>query len=359
MTKHILVTGGCGFIGSNFIRYVLEKYSAYKIINLDKVTYAGNLANLKGVDHLPNYQFIKGDIGDKELVERLFKEYKIDVVVHFAAESHVDRSILDPEAFIKTNILGTFNLLEMARKLWLEGLTGNHSPLFLHISTDEVYGTLGINDPPFTEEDPYAPNSPYAATKAASDYLVRAYHQTYGLPTIITNCSNNYGPYQFPEKLIPLVIYRAYKGKTIPIYGQGHNIRDWLYVKDHCHALDLVLHHGKSGENYNMGAKNEWRNIDIVYLICNLLDKKYPSKIHGIESFKELITFVKDRPGHDFRYAMDATKIKTELGWEPEYTFEKGIEETIDWYLNHMDWVEGIISGDYQKFFEKYYGMTL
>lgn len=350
MAKQILVTGGCGFIGCNFIHYIIEKHPTYSVINLDNLTYAGNPENLKGMDHLSRYRFVKGDIADRQLVERLFTEYKIDVVVHFAAESHVDRSILGPEAFVKTNVCGTFNLLEASLKC---------SPLFIHISTDEVYGTLEADDPPFSEASPYLPNSPYAATKAASDHLVRAYNHTYGLPTIVTNCSNNYGPYQFPEKLIPLTIYRAHKGKTIPVYGRGENIRDWLYVKDHCYALDLVLHRGKTGQSYNIGGQNEWRNIDIVNLICDLLDKKLPSKDRGIRSFKDLITFVKDRPGHDFRYAMDATKITEELGWKPQYTFEKGIEETIDWYLSNMDWVEGIISGDYQKFFERYYGIAL
>ena len=356
--KTILVTGGAGFIGSNFIRYMLSAHSDYKIINIDKLTYAGNLENLKGVDDNPNYYFVKGDICDKGFVgallsgdHELFTERRedgpsgIDCIVNFAAESHVDRSILGPEEFLTTNIMGTFNLLEAARRNW----EGNNNRLFLHVSTDEVYGSLG-EEGLFTEETPFAPNSPYSASKASSDHLVRAYHHTYGLPVVTTNCSNNYGPYQFPEKLIPLVILNALDGKDLPVYGDGKNVRDWLYVGDHCKAIDVVLHGGRLGETYNIGGNNEWKNIDIVNLICSTLDEQVSSS--SFTPHSSLIKFVKDRPGHDMRYAIDASKIKNELGWEPEYTFEKGIRDTIKWYLDNMEWCERVRSGEYRDYCE-------
>lgn len=362
--KTILVTGGAGFIGSNFIRYTLSAHSDYKIINIDKLTYAGNLENLKGVDDNPNYYFVKGDICDKGLVDallsgdhKLFSERSgddpsgIDCIVNFAAESHVDRSILGPEEFLTTNIMGTFTLLEAARRNW----EGNNNRLFLHVSTDEVYGSLG-EEGFFTEETPFAPNSPYSASKASSDHLVRAYHHTYGLPAVTTNCSNNYGPFQFPEKLIPLMILNALDGKDLPVYGDGKNIRDWLYVEDHCKAIDVVLHGGRLGETYNIGGNNEWKNIDIVNLICEILDEVVPSS--KFVPHASLIKFVNDRPGHDKRYAIDAAKIKEELGWEPEYTFERGIRESIDWYLENMEWCDRVRSGDYQNYYEEQYGST-
>lgn len=354
----LLVTGGAGFIGSNFIRYLLNKHPHYKIINLDKLTYAGNLENLRDVARNPRYAFIKGDICDKELVDKLLSRSheifnnwteeptEIDCIANFAAESHVDRSILGPEEFLTTNIMGTFTLLEAARKHWGE----DANKLFLHVSTDEVYGSLG-NEGYFTEETPYAPNSPYSASKAASDHLVRAYHHTYGLNTVTTNCSNNYGPYQFPEKLIPLMILNALEGKPLPVYGDGKNVRDWLFVEDHCSAIDRVLHQGRPGETYNIGGNNEWKNIDIVKLICELLDEMVPDST--FKPYAALITFVKDRPGHDKRYAIDASKMKNDLGWEPAHTFEKGIRETIGWYLDNREWYEKIRNSKHKKDYEK------
>ena len=356
----ILVTGGAGFIGSNFIRYMLGKYPVYKIINFDKLTYSGNLENLKDVEDNPNYFFVKGDICDKVLVNSIFagehqifrtfgpKPFALNHVVNFAAESHVDRSILGPEEFLKTNIMGTFTLLDSARNHW----EGKADRLFLHVSTDEVYGSLG-EDGYFTEETPYAPNSPYSASKAASDHLIRSYHHTYGLPVVTTNCSNNYGPYQFPEKLIPLMILNALEGKKLPIYGDGKNVRDWLYVDDHCGAIDSVLHSGKVGETYNVGGDNEWKNIDIVNLICDTLDEFLPSSPSTPHS--SLLTFVKDRPGHDRRYAIDASKIKRELGWKPDHTFEEGIRRTIKWYLDSQQWCDSVRSGAYEHYYEKQY----
>lgn len=366
-SKLVLVTGGAGFIGSNFVRYMLSEYPDYSIINLDNLTYAGNLENLKDVEGNSKHNFIKGDICDRDLIDSLLSGNhgiftqeglgSIDCIVHFAAESHVDRSILGPEEFLKTNIMGTFTLLEAARKNWLENSTFNtqHSTLFLHVSTDEVYGSLG-EEGYFTEVTPYAPNSPYSASKAGSDHLVRAYHHTYGLPTITTNCSNNYGPYQFPEKLIPLMILNALDGNKLPVYGDGNNVRDWLHVLDHSRAIDTVLHNGKAGETYNIGGNNEWKNIDIVNLICEILDELVPSSPHRPHS--SLITFVKDRPGHDRRYAIDASKIKRDLGWEPEYTFERGIRETIKWYLENRDWCDRVRSGEYQRYYESQYGLS-
>ncbi|MBA2943264.1 dTDP-glucose 4,6-dehydratase [Paenibacillus sp. CGMCC 1.16610] len=334
----ILVTGGAGFIGSNFVHYMLERYPSYQIINLDALTYAGNLENLRSIQENSNYSFVKGDITDSTLMNSLF-EQGVDTVVHFAAESHVDRSILEPDVFVKTNVLGTQVLLEAARKYDVKK--------FVHVSTDEVYGTLGETGL-FTEETPLAPNSPYSASKAGSDLLVRSYHETFGLPVNITRCSNNYGPYQFPEKLIPLMIANALNDKSLPVYGDGLNIRDWLYVEDHCSAIDLVLHKGINGEVYNIGGNNERTNIQIVQTILRELGKP-----------ESLIQYVKDRPGHDRRYGIDATKITKELGWEPKHNFETGIHETIRWYLDYQDWWKRIQTGEYQQYFAQQYGERL
>lgn len=333
---NLLVTGGAGFIGSNFVRYMLEKHPNYKVVNYDLLTYAGNLENLKDVENNPNYTFVKGDINNRELVEYLVKTNEIDVIVNFAAESHVDRSITDPDIFVKTNVLGTQALLDVAK--------ANNIKKYVQISTDEVYGTLGETGY-FTEETPLAPNSPYSATKAGGDLLVRAYHETYGLNVNITRCSNNYGPYHFPEKLIPLMVTNALEGKELPIYGDGKNIRDWLHVKDHCAAIDLVIHEGRLGEVYNIGGHNERTNNDIVHLIVEKL---------GVS--KDLIKYVADRPGHDRRYAIDPTKIMTELGWKPQYTFETGIVETIQWYIDNQEWWKNIKSGEYMNYYQKQYG---
>lgn len=335
----VLVTGGAGFIGSNFVRYMVKKYPNYQIFNLDSLTYAGNLENLKDIDNLPNYTFVKGDIADREFIQRLFNEEKFDYVLNFAAESHVDRSITNPDIFIQTNIQGTQVLLDAAKNINVKK--------YLQVSTDEVYGTLGETGY-FTEETPLAANSPYSASKAGADLLVRAYHETFDLPVNITRCSNNYGPYHFPEKLIPLMIINALNDKELPIYGDGLNVRDWLHVEDHCQAIDLVLHNGKNGEVYNVGGNNERTNIQIVKTILNQLGKP-----------ESLMKFVKDRPGHDRRYAIDAEKLRTELGWEPKYTFETGIEQTIKWYLDNRQWWENIISGDYQDYFKSQYGDRL
>ncbi|MED4271854.1 dTDP-glucose 4,6-dehydratase [Geobacillus stearothermophilus] len=336
---NLLVTGGAGFIGSNFVRYMLEKYPTYKVVNYDLLTYAGNLENLKDVENHPNYTFVKGDINNRELVDYLVKTHEIDVIVNFAAESHVDRSITDPDIFVKTNVLGTQALLDVAK--------ANNIKKYVQISTDEVYGTLGETGY-FTEETPLAPNSPYSASKAGGDLLVRAYHETYGLNVNITRCSNNYGPYHFPEKLIPLMITNALEGKELPIYGDGQNIRDWLHVKDHCAAIDLVIHKGRPGEVYNIGGHNERTNNEIVHLIVEKL---------GVS--KDLIKYVADRPGHDRRYAIDPTKIMTELGWKPQYTFEKGIVETIQWYIDNQEWWKNIKSGEYMNYYQKQYGDKL
>jgi dTDP-glucose 4,6-dehydratase len=334
----VLVTGGAGFIGSNFVLYMLNKYPDYQVINLDALTYAGNLENLSSIQNNPRYTFVKGDITDRQLVNDLF-EKGVDVVVHFAAESHVDRSILEPDIFVRTNVLGTQVLLDAAKKYGVKK--------FVHVSTDEVYGTLGETGL-FTETTPLAPNSPYSASKAGSDLLVRAYHETFGLPVNITRCSNNYGPYQFPEKLIPLVIANALNDKSLPVYGDGLNIRDWLYVEDHCSAIDLVLHKGVNGEVYNIGGNNERTNIQIVKTILAELGKP-----------ESLIQFVQDRPGHDRRYGIDATKIRTELGWVPKHNFETGIKETIRWYLENQEWWKRIQSGEYQQYYAKQYGSRL
>lgn len=333
--ERILVTGGAGFIGSNFIRYMLERHS-YSIINLDALTYCGNLENLRDVEDHPRYTFIRGSITDRELVNRIIQD--VDAVINFAAESHVDRSIQDPEIFIKTNVLGTQTLLEASRREGIER--------FIQISTDEVYGSAETRY--FTEETPLAPNSPYSASKAAADLMVRAYHRTYGLPVNITRCSNNYGPYQFPEKLIPLMITNALEDCPLPVYGDGMNVRDWLHVEDHCSAIDLVLHHGREGEVYNIGGNNERRNIDIVKLILRELEKD-----------ESLIRFVEDRPGHDRRYAIDATRIRNELGWKPRYSFREGIKETINWYIRNRKWWENIKSGEYLRYYERMYGHRL
>lgn len=342
----ILVTGGAGFIGSNFVHFMLRQNNM-QIINLDLLTYAGNLDSLKDVQTNPNYTFVHGDIGDEALVEKLLSEYRPDAIVHFAAESHVDRSIDSPAAFISTNINGTFHLLEQVRAYWKELEKSRQSAFrMIHISTDEVYGSLG-NSGYFTEETPYAPNSPYSASKAGSDFLVRSYYHTYGLPAIITNCSNNYGPYHFPEKLIPLMILNALEQKPLPIYGTGQNIRDWLYVEDHCRAIFTVLQSGHPGEKYNIGGHNEKSNLEIVQTLCDILDSKKPRD--DKKSYREQITFVQDRPGHDLRYAIDASKIERELGWKPRETFETGIQKTVAWYLNHLNWCQKITDGTYRR----------
>jgi dTDP-glucose 4,6-dehydratase len=352
MNDRILVTGGAGFIGSNFILQRLQEESG-SIVNLDKLTYAGNPHNLDGIANDGRYHFAQGDIGDRAVVERLLREHRPSDIVHFAAESHVDRSIRGPEAFIRTNIQGTFCLLEAALAYWSE-LAGEERQRFrfLHVSTDEVYGSLGPNDPAFSETTAYAPNSPYAASKAASDHLVRAYHHTYGLPTLTTNCSNNYGRFQFPEKLVPLMILNARDGKALPVYGDGKNVRDWLYVEDHCRAIAIVLRRGRPGETYNIGGWNEKPNIEIVQMVCDLVDEISP---RARESRRKLITFVKDRPGHDRRYAIDARKIERELGWKPKETFESGLRKTVRWYLENEAWVQGVTSGSYRQWIATHY----
>ena len=351
--RSIVITGGAGFIGSNFVHHWCENYPEDRVIVLDALTYAGNLHNLATLKDRNNLRFLQGDICDRALVDELFASENIDTVAHFAAESHVDRSILGPGAFVQTNVVGTFTLLESFRQHWLS----NHQPdnyRFLHVSTDEVYGSLGLDDPAFTETTPYAPNSPYSASKAGSDHLARAYFHTYGMPTIITNCSNNYGSYHFPEKLIPLMCINILLGKPLPVYGDGQNVRDWLYVRDHCQALDTVIHKGKAGETYNIGGNNEVKNIDLVRMLCDLMDELAPDL--PVKPAQNLITFVKDRPGHDRRYAIDATKIRTELGWQPEETVEGGLRKTIQWYLDHRDWWQPLLSKEYQEYYGKVYG---
>ena len=347
--RRLLVTGGAGFIGSNFVRYWLRTHPQDRIINLDVLTYAGNLENLADVQESTGYRFVRGDITDKVFVRDLMDAEQVDTVINFAAESHVDRSILGPDAFITTNILGTFALLEAARTVWGEF---DETQRFLHVSTDEVYGSLAADAPAFDEAHAYAPNSPYSASKASSDHLVRAYHHTYGMPVLTTNCSNNYGPYQFPEKLIPLTILNALEGKPIPVYGDGKNIRDWLFVDDHCSGIDAVLQGGTPGEVYNIGGINEWYNIDIVRLICARLDELQP----GETPYEEQITYVTDRPGHDRRYAIDATRMQSELGWSPAHDFESGIEQTIQWYLANRDWCDRVRSGEYRDYYALQYG---
>jgi dTDP-glucose 4,6-dehydratase len=356
MTKTVLVTGGCGFIGANFVRLVLETRKDWRIINLDKLTYAGNLENLKGVADNRSYHFVRGDICDQERVQKLFSVHNIDTVVHFAAESHVDRSITGPDEFIRTNVFGTFTLLEAARKEWLQAeFAGSVDDCrFLHVSTDEVYGSLGESGY-FTETTCYDPRSPYSASKASSDHLVRAYHHTYALPVLITNCSNNYGPYQFPEKLLPLIINNALKGEKLPVYGDGGNVRDWLYVEDHCEAIIQVLEKGRVGESYNIGGHNEKKNLEVVELLCDILDRKTGLLPSG-QPRRSLVTFVPDRLGHDRRYAIDAAKIDREIGWHPKMTFEAGIETTVDWYLNNREWMDAVINGSYRKYYETMYG---
>ncbi len=354
MAKTVLVTGGCGFIGANFVRLLLETRQDWRVVNLDKLTYAGNLHNLANVAEHPNYRFVRGDICDQTLLESLFQEEQIDTVVHFAAESHVDRSITGPAEFIRTNITGTFTLLEAAKKQWLKDNQKNEQCRFLHVSTDEVYGSLGKTGL-FTEQTPYDPRSPYSASKSSSDHLVRAYFHTYDLPILITNCSNNYGPYQFPEKLIPLVLNNGMQGKELPVYGDGGNVRDWLYVQDHCEAIVRVLEQGRLGESYNIGGHNEQNNLQVVELLCDMLDEKLGLLPTG-QPRQSLITFVKDRLGHDRRYAIDADKIDQELGWTPKYTFEQGIEKTVAWYLDNQAWMVSVIDGSYQEYYAKMYG---
>ena len=347
--KKILITGAAGFIGSHVARLFVNKYPEYEIYNLDKLTYAGNLENLKDIDNNSNYKFILGDIVDSVFVTNLFREHNFDGVIHLAAESHVDRSIENPMDFIMTNIVGTVNLLNAAREIWKDD---NKDKRFYHVSTDEVYGSLGMEGF-FYEDTPYDPHSPYSASKASSDHLVRAYHDTYGMPIIISNCSNNYGPNQFPEKLIPLFINNIRNNKSLPVYGKGENIRDWLYVKDHAVAIDVIYHGGKIGDTFNIGGHNEWTNIDLIRVICKVMDKKL-GRVNG--SSEELITFVTDRAGHDLRYAIDSQKLQNELGWKPSLQFEEGIEITVDWYINNQEWLDNVTSGKYQKYYDKMYG---
>ncbi len=345
--KTIWITGGAGFIGSHAVRHFLTKYPAYKIVNIDALTYAGNLSNLKDIEHDPRYHFIQADITDEQALQTAFEQYPADWIIHFAAESHVDRSIIDPLSFIKTNVLGTANLLMLAKKNWKD----KAGKLFYHISTDEVFGSLG-DEGFFTENTAYDPKSPYSASKASSDHFVRAYHHTYHLPVIISNCSNNYGPYQFPEKLIPVVIQNIIKRSAIPVYGEGNNVRDWLYVQDHVDAIDLIAHHGKIGETYAIGGHNEIKNIDLVRLLCRIMDEKL-GRDQG-ESEK-LISFVKDRAGHDMRYAIDSVKLQAELGWKPKIMPETGMEITVDWYLKEKEWLQDVTSGDYQSYYKEQY----
>lgn len=349
MGKTILITGGAGFIGSHTVRLMVRKYPDCLIVNADKLTYAGNLENLTDIEKSENYRFSRTDITDISELNNLFGKYNFDGIIHLAAESHVDRSITDPDSFINTNIIGTFNLLNLAREQWKGSPEGK---LFHHISTDEVFGSLE-KEGYFTELSRYDPKSPYSASKASSDHFVRAYYNTYGLPVVITNCSNNYGPNQFPEKLIPLAINNILNDKTVPVYGSGENIRDWLYVEDHAAAIDLVFHNGKPGDSYNIGGGNEWKNIDLIKLLCRVIDEK-TGKPAGTS--ERLITFVKDRAGHDFRYAIDSSKIRKELGWSPSLTFEKGLRQTVDWYLANRKWVENVVSGEYLTYYKKQYG---
>jgi dTDP-glucose 4,6-dehydratase len=346
--KNILITGGAGFIGSHVVRRFVNKYSNYNIINLDKLTYAGNLENLKDVENATNYTFVKGDITDANFISELFEKYQFEAVIHLAAESHVDRSITHPLEFVMTNVIGTVNLLNSAKHIWKDNMEGK---VFYHVSTDEVYGELG-EEGKFTETTPYSPNSPYSASKASSDHFVRAYHETYHLPIKISNCSNNYGSHHFPEKLIPLMIHNILNYKSLPVYGKGENIRDWLFVEDHAAAIDVIFHKGGNGETYNIGGNNEWKNIDLVKFLCKIMDKKLDRQEQESE---QLITFVGDRAGHDFRYAIDSSKLMNELGWSPSVTFEQGLERTVDWYLNNQEWLKHVTSGEYKKYYESTY----
>ncbi|MEE1884688.1 dTDP-glucose 4,6-dehydratase [Pedobacter flavus] len=348
MSKKILITGGAGFIGSHVVRRFVNQYPDYQIYNLDKLTYAGNLANLKDIDSLPNYNFIKADIVYAVDILNLFKTHNFDAVIHLAAESHVDRSITNPLEFVMTNVIGTVNLLNAAREVWKDDYA---SKRFYHISTDEVYGALGETGM-FTETTAYDPHSPYSASKASSDHFVRTYHDTYGMDCVISNCSNNYGSHHFPEKLIPLAINNIKENKPVPVYGTGENVRDWLWVEDHARAIDVIFHKAKSGETYNIGGHNEWKNIDLIHLLCSIMDKKL-GRANG-ESAK-LITFVKDRAGHDLRYAIDSTKLQNELNWIPSLQFEEGLEKTVDWYLNNQEWLDGVTSGDYKNYYQEQY----
>ena len=374
--RHILITGGAGFIGSHVVRLFVNKYPDYHIVNLDKLTYAGNLANLKDIEKAPNYTFVKADICDFETILSLLQQHRIDGIIHLAAESHVDRSIKDPFTFARTNVLGTLSLLQAAKLYWESLPEGYQGKRFYHISTDEVYGALELTHPegikpPFTtiasssqhhlaygdkffyEDTPYQPHSPYSASKASSDHFVRAFHDTYGMPTVVTNCSNNYGPYQFPEKLIPLFINNIRHGKPLPVYGKGENVRDWLYVEDHARAIDLIFHQGKMADTYNIGGFNEWKNIDLIRVLIRTVDRLLGNAPGTSE---HLITYVTDRAGHDLRYAIDSTKLQRELGWEPSLQFEEGIEKTVRWYLDNQEWLDQVTSGEYQNYYRKMYG---
>ena len=353
--KHILITGGAGFIGSHVVRRFVKNYPEYMIINLDKLTYAGNLANLRDIENAANYRFIKGDICDATFLQEIFSTYQFDGVIHLAAESHVDRSISNPMEFIMTNVVGTVNLLNAARESWSRLLSGGdfENKRFYHISTDEVYGSLGETGF-FTEETKYDPHSPYSASKASSDHMVRAYHDTFGMPVVISNCSNNYGSFHFPEKLIPLAINNICNNNPVPVYGKGENIRDWLFVEDHAVAIDVIFHYGKNGDTYNIGGHNEWKNIDLIQLLCKILDRKL-GRSEGTSA--QLITYVKDRAGHDLRYAIDSSKLQRELGWKPSLQFEEGLEKTVDWYLANKKWMDEVTSGEYQNYYQNQYDL--